>query len=143
MRTGCAGSKEIGIDQSSNIADGGHIWTNRDSALETKSVPYTEEFAKEISEAATEFYMPLMKDCEEHGQNPEGTHQVDIKIGGSDNHLYTGELEAYPRADGSSFVVKPYGHVQSDIGYFEIYIFDDNGGTMIGVCPYVVYASLC
>ena len=68
---------------------------------------------------------------------------MDIKIGGRDNHLYTGKLETYPRADGNFFVVKPYGHVQGDIGYFEIYFFDNNSRAMIGVCPYVSYTSLC
>lgn len=120
------------------------MWTDRQSAHKAESVPYTEEFAEEISEAATEFYMPMMKDCEEHGQNPEGAPQMDIKIGGSSNHLYTGELETYPRADGNFFVVKPYGHVQGlDVAYFEIYSFDGDRGTMLTVCPHVSYTSLC
>lgn len=144
LLTGCASDKEISTVPSSNIAENAaRMWTDSQSARKTEIVPYTEEFAKEISETATEFYMPLMKDCEEHGQNPEGAPQVDIKIGGRDNHLYTGTLETYPCLDGNFFVVKPYGHVQElNVSYFEIYFFDGNGSTMIGICPYVSYTSL-
>lgn len=141
--TSCDDRSEISSTPSTDILENAaRMWTDSQSARKTESVPYSEKFAEEISEAATEFYMPLMKDCEEHGQNPEGTSQMDIKIGGRDNHLYTGKLETYPCADGNFFVVKPYGHIQGDIGYFEIYLFDDNGGAIISVCPYVYYTSL-
>lgn len=142
--TSCANRSEVGSVPSTDISENAaRMWTDSQSARKTEIKPYTEDFAKEISESATEFYMPLMKDCEEHEQNPEGAPQMDIKIGGRDNHLYTGKLETYPRADGNFFVVKPYGHVQGDIGYFEIYFFDNNSRAMIGVCPYVSYTYLC
>lgn len=152
LLSGCAEEKESSPSAENALSSSGgapaessaRIWTDSQNAREAESVPYSEEFAAEISEAATEFYMPMMKDCEEHGQNPEGAPQMDIKIGGSSNHLYTGTLETYPRADGNFFVVKPYGHVQDlDVAYFEIYSFDGDRGTMLTVCPHVHYTSLC
>ncbi len=144
MFTSCANRSEASSALSDNISESSlRMWTDSQSARKTEVVPYSKEFSEEISEEATEFYMPLMKECEENGQNPDGSPQMDIKIGRRDNHLYTGNLETYLRADGDFFVVKPYGHVQSDIGYFEIYFFDDNCGTMIAACPYVAYTSLC
>ncbi len=101
MFTSCANRSEASSALSDNISESSlRMWTDSQSARKTEVVPYSKEFSEEISEEATEFYMPLMKECEENGQNPDGSPQMDIKIGGRDNHLYTGNLETYLRADG-------------------------------------------
>ncbi|MDE6030880.1 MAG: hypothetical protein K2G32_04595, partial [Oscillospiraceae bacterium] len=105
-------------------------WTDRDTAYEIchgdTEKPYSEEFAKELSEGAKAFHEKNLENLREQGMSAEiEEHPDDFRMSACVSYVF-------PSGD-DYFAVKSYSFVQAlDAGYFEIYFLKDGEAELIG-----------